>query len=160
MCKSHLTISVVYARQGMAEAHLDIGLAALDDALQAVGDRWTLLVLASLLDGPARFGDLRDALPGIAPNILSARLRALESRGLVVARPYCRRPPRFSYELTAAAAELAGALRLLAGWGARQAEGGGALRHEVCGTPLEARLWCPSCEAPVDLADAPDVDYA
>lgn len=144
----------------MAEAQLDVALAALDDALRAVGDRWTLLVLAALLEGPARFGDLREALPGIAPNILSARLRALEDRGLVVARPYCRRPPRFSYEPTAAAAELAGALRLLAGWGARHAEGGGGLRHEVCGTPLEARLWCPSCEAPVSLGDAPDVDYA
>ncbi len=64
------------------------------------------------------------------------------------------------HEPTAAAAELAGALRLLAGWGARHAEGGGALRHEVCGTPLEARLWCPSCEAPVDLGDASDIDYA
>lgn len=144
----------------MAEAQLDVSLAALDDALQAVGDRWTLLVLAALLEGPARFGDLREALPGIAPNILSARLRALEARGLVVARPYCRRPPRFSYEPTASAAELTGALRLLAGWGARYAEGGGALRHEVCGTSLEARLWCPTCEAPVALGDAPDVDYA
>ncbi len=64
-------------------------------------------MLAALLEGPARFGDLREALPGIAPNILAARLRALEGRGLVVARPYCRRPPRFSYEPTAAAAELA-----------------------------------------------------
>lgn len=144
----------------MAEAQLDATLAALDDALQLVGDRWTLLVLAALLEGPARFGDLREVLPGIAPNILSARLRALEGRGLVVARPYSRRPPRFSYELTAAAAELADALRLLAGWGARHAEGGGALRHEVCGTALQARLWCPSCETPVDPLDAPDVDYA
>lgn len=144
----------------MAEAQLDATLAALDDALQLVGDRWTLLVLAALLEGPARFGDLREVLPGIAPNILSARLRALEGRGLVVARPYSRRPPRLRYELTAAAAELADALRLLAGWGARHAEGGGALRHEVCGTALQARLWCPSCQAPVDPRDAPDVDYA
>lgn len=144
----------------MPDPPLDVALAALDDALQAVGDRWTLLVLAALLDGPARFGDLREALPAIAPNILSARLRTLAARGLVVARPYSRRPPRFSYELSAAAGELAGALRLLADWGSRHAEGGRALRHEACGTPLEARLWCPACAQPVEPGEAPDVHYA
>lgn len=135
-------------------------MAALSDALEAVGDRWTLLVIASLLDGPARFGDLQAALPGAAPNVLSARLRALEGRGLVVARPYSERPPRSVYELAEPARELAGALRLLAGWGARQTGGSDPPRHEVCGTPLEARFWCPSCEEPVEAGEAPDVHFA
>src|SRR3954447_2375912 len=91
----------------------------LDAALAAVGDRWTLLVVEALLDGPKRFGDLQTALPGIAPNILAARLRQLAERALVVATPYQERPPRFVYELTAAARELDGALQLLADWGAR-----------------------------------------
>ena len=91
----------------------------LDAALAAVGDRWTLLVVEALLDGPKRFGDLQTALPGIAPNILTARLRQLTERALVVATPYQERPPRFVYELTAAARELDGALQLLADWGAR-----------------------------------------
>jgi DNA-binding HxlR family transcriptional regulator len=91
----------------------------LDAALAAVGDRWTLLVVEALLDGPKRFGDLQAALPGIAPNILTARLRQLTERALVVATPYQERPPRFVYELTAAARELDGALQLLADWGAR-----------------------------------------
>ena len=50
-------------------------------ALDAVGDRWTLLIVESLLDGPRRFGDLQDELPRIAPNVLSQRLRRLEGRG-------------------------------------------------------------------------------
>ena len=58
---------------------------------------------------------------GIAPNVLSRRLRHLEHEGLVVATPYSRRPLRLAYELTAAGRELAGALRLLAAWGARRA---------------------------------------
>ena len=91
----------------------------LDAALAAVGDRWTLLVVEALLDAPRRFGDLQDALPGIAPNILTARLRQLSERALVVATPYQERPPRFVYELTAAARELDGPLRMLADWGAR-----------------------------------------
>jgi hypothetical protein len=65
---------------------------------------------------------------------------------LVVARPYSQRPPRFVYELTTAGQELAGALRLIAGWGARNAEGALGPQHAVCGTPMEARWWCPTCE--------------
>ena len=123
---------------------------ALAEALERVGDRWTLLVIEALLDGPRRFGDLKDGVPGIAPNILTQRLRHLERQALVVARPYSERPPRFVYELSSAGAELAGALRLLADWGARQAESAEPLRHTACGTALEARWWCPSCESPVD----------
>ena len=122
-------------------------LAALANALERVGDRWSLLVIAALLDGPKRFGELQEELPGIAPNILSQRLRQLERDAVLVARPYSERPPRFEYELTSAGQELAGVLRLLAGWGARDV--GGEVRHSVCGTPLEARWWCPTCEQPV-----------
>src|SRR5881275_1739072 len=92
-------------------------------ALDSVGDRWTLLLVEALLDGPRRFGDLEEGLQGIAPNVLSQRLRRLEGEGLAIADPYSERPPRFVYELTAAGRELAGALRLLADWGARHREG-------------------------------------
>ena len=123
---------------------------ALAEALERVGDRWTLLVVEALLDGPLRFGDLQEAVGGIAPNILTQRLRHLERQALVMARPYSERPPRFVYEITSGGHELAGALRLLADWGARQAESAEPLRHSLCGTELEARWWCPSCQLPVD----------
>lgn len=121
----------------------------LADALARVGDRWTLLVVAALLDGPRRFNELQEELDGIAPNVLSARLKHLTEQGLLVAEPYSHRPPRFVYDLTESGRELAGALRLLADWGARTG-GGEPYRHEACGTVLEARWWCPSCEAVVD----------
>jgi DNA-binding HxlR family transcriptional regulator len=132
--------------------------AALADALETVGDRWTLLVIAALLDGPKRFGDLQHELPGIAPNILTQRLRQLERDALLVARPYSERPPRFVYELSSAGRELAGVLRLLAGWGARNA--GGDVRHSVCGTPMEARWWCPTCEQPVTDEEGEELHFA
>ena len=119
-------------------------------ALDSVGDRWTLLLIEALLDGPRRFGDLQQSVPGIAPNVLTQRLRRLEGESLVLAQPYSERPERFVYELTASGHELAGALRLLADWGARHAESAEPLRHADCGTALEARWWCPSCEAPVE----------
>ena len=53
----------------------------LAEALARVGDRWTLLVVEALLDGPRRFGDLQGDVAGIAPNILTQRLRHLEREG-------------------------------------------------------------------------------
>jgi DNA-binding HxlR family transcriptional regulator len=134
--------------------------AALAQALDRVGDRWTLLVIAALLEGPKRFGELQEELPGIAPNILTQRLRALEGHALVVARPYSERPPRFEYELTTAGQELAGVLRLLASWGARGSDQESEIRHSVCDTPLEARWWCPTCEAPVGEDEGEELHFA
>jgi DNA-binding HxlR family transcriptional regulator len=133
---------------------------ALARALAEVGDRWTLLLVAALLDGPRRFGDLQEEVRGIAPNVLIQRLRALERNALVIARPYSERPPRFVYELTAPGQELAGALRMMAGWGARNAEGAAAPRHAVCGTPMEARWWCPTCERPVGDDESEELHFA
>ena len=109
------------------------------------------MLVASLLDGPRRFGELQERLSGIAPNVLSQRLRQLENQRLVLATPYSDRPRRFLYELAQAGHELAGALRLLTDWGARHAGGTAAptRRHEACGTPLEARWYCPTCQEPV-----------
>ena len=138
----------------------DDAMGGLADALRTVGDRWTLLVVAALLDGPRRFGELQSEVAGIAPNVLTQRLRALERNALVIARPYSERPPRFVYELSDSGRELAGALRLLAGWGARNSEGSAAPRHSVCGTPMEARWWCPTCERPVGDDEGEELHYA
>src|SRR4029077_326549 len=64
------------------------GPSPLAAALAAVGDRWTLLVVEALLEGPRRFNELQDEVTGIAPNILSDRLRRLEQEGLAIAQPY------------------------------------------------------------------------
>jgi DNA-binding HxlR family transcriptional regulator len=129
-------------------------------ALDSVGDRWTLLLVEALLEGPRRFGDLQEQLPRIAPNVLTQRLRRLEGEGLVVAEPYSERPQRYVYELTASGHELAGALRLLADWGARHRESGEPPRHDACGTPVEARWWCPTCEGPIDQAETGGLHFA
>jgi DNA-binding HxlR family transcriptional regulator len=122
----------------------------LAEALIRVGDRWTLLIVQALLAGPRRFNELLEEIPGIAPNILSERLKRLERDALLVSRPYIERPPRAAYELTAEGMELAGALRLLAHWGARHAVAAEAPRHATCGTPFEARWYCPTCDHLVD----------
>lgn len=135
-------------------------VSALDAALHRVGDRWSLLLVEALLVGPRRFGELLERLEGLAPNILSSRLKALEAEGVLAARPYSRRPYRVAYALTASGAELAGALRLLAQWGALGSTGVAApLHHVTCGTAVEARWWCATCARVVDDDEAPDLDF-
>jgi DNA-binding HxlR family transcriptional regulator len=132
---------------------------ALAEALDAVGDRWTLLIVASLMSGAKRFGELERELGGIAPNVLSHRLRRLTEQRLVLAEPYSRRPERFVYELTEAGRGLAGTLRLLTHWGARQTGNAPAV-HATCGNPLEAVWFCPACQEPVADDEADELDYA
>jgi DNA-binding HxlR family transcriptional regulator len=137
---------------------------ALAAAADAVGDRWSLLVVSRLLAGPRRFGELLAELDGLAPNILATRLARLESDGLVVGEPYSTRPVRHSYRLTAAGAELSGPLRMLAGWGARRHASSAAAAgprpavpaHDRCGTPLDARWFCPNCDEVVDAPWSPE----
>jgi DNA-binding HxlR family transcriptional regulator len=119
-------------------------------ALDRVGDRWSLLVVEALLQGPRRFGEIVEAVGGIAPNILAARLRRLERTGVVVSRPYEHRPVRLEYGLTVDGRELASAIRLLADWGGRHGDAAEVIRHDACGTALEARWWCPTCREALD----------
>lgn len=133
---------------------------ALDAALERVGDRWSLLVVEALLAGPRRFNDLLAAVPGIAANILTDRLRRLEAGRVITARPYSQRPPRVAYGLTDDGRELAGVLRLLATWGAGGSDAAETLRHLACGSALEARWFCPTCARPVDEDEASSLRYA
>jgi DNA-binding HxlR family transcriptional regulator len=139
---------------GPVQAPVPPAASALDAALGRVGDRWSLLVVAVLLAGPRRFNDLLDEVGGIAPNVLSSRLKQLEQHGVVVSAPYSRRPVRLRYQLTGAGMALADALRVLARWGAADGRAGGmagmAASHDACGTALETRWYCPTCARVVD----------
>lgn len=86
-------------------------------AMDVVGDRWTMLVLRELFFAPKRFTDLEARLDGIAPNLLSRRLRELEARGLVRRRRLD--PPAAStvYEATPQARGLRTAMLELSKWG-------------------------------------------
>ena len=129
-------------------------------ALDVVGDRWTLQIVAGLLDGPRRFGELSVSMPGIAPNVLTGRLRQLERQGVVTATPYSRRPLRLTYALSQSGRELHGTLALLSAWGTRTSSVHEGPSHASCGTQLEARLYCSTCEHPVDDFEAETLHWA
>jgi DNA-binding HxlR family transcriptional regulator len=90
------------------------GIAA---ALDRVGDRWTLLILRELSFGQQRFTDLRTALPGIASNLLTERLRDLEDSGLVEQRELPAPAARTVYVLTDDGRTIVPVLRALARFG-------------------------------------------
>jgi len=113
--------------------------------LELIGDRWTLLVIRDLLSGTRRFQDLLGSLEGIAPNILSDRLRLMEEHGLVSRRQYSEHPPRAEYELTAKGKELGVVVAALAAWGTQHVYKRASLVHAGCGRPVKLGYFCPDC---------------
>ena len=73
---------------------------AVSEVLARVGDKWTVLVVSTLGDGPKRFNELRKALGSISQRMLTLTLRALERDGLVTRTVFPTIPPRVDYELT------------------------------------------------------------
>ncbi len=122
-------------------------------SLEVVGDRWTLLVVRDLLSGPRRFQDFLGTLPGIAPNILSARLKLMEEHGLIVREFYSEHPPRARYVLTEKGRELGMVVGALAAWGGRHVHRETRLVHAGCGHPVSVGYYCPDCGEGVRGAD-------
>ena len=95
-------------------------------ALDLVGDRWTILILRELLGGPARFQELRNGLPGIAPNLLTERLRRMEADGIV---RRLQSGETVLYAVTDSGEAIRTAIEELGMWGARMGRAGPAT-HE------------------------------
>ena len=116
-------------------------------ALDVVGDRWTLLIVRELLtQGPCRYTDLKNGLPGIATNLLSDRLRELEAAGLVRREEAAPPVATTLFHLTEAGAELEPVLDALGGWGMRymtQPDDGDEFRSHWFAFPVSLFLQRP-----------------
>ena len=86
-------------------------------ALDIVGDRWTLLIVRDLFLGRRRFSDLLAASPGIPPRLLSGRLKRLEQHGLIERVIYSEYPLRAEYRLTGEGLTLEPVLAAMLTWG-------------------------------------------
>jgi len=95
---------------------------AVREILNRVGDKWSVLVIVLLADGPKRFSELRRAIEGISQRMLTLTLRGLERDGLVTRTLYPTIPPRVDYELTRLGRTLLGPVQTLAAW---------AVKHRV-----------------------------
>jgi DNA-binding HxlR family transcriptional regulator len=85
-------------------------------AVELIADKWTVVVLYGLSEGPVRHGELIDLIGGISRKMLTQTLRRLESHGLVGRHVYAEVPPRVEYELTTLGATLIDPIRVLTEW--------------------------------------------
>ncbi|MGF6494665.1 DNA-binding HxlR family transcriptional regulator [Luteibacter sp. 621] len=118
---------------------LSSGTCPISRALALVGDAWSALILRDASRGMTQFDQFRTSL-GIAPNILSRRLKALTEAGVLEKRRYSERPPRDEYILTPAGIDFLPILAAMGEWGRRH-NGAGELSQLVnpaTGAPVEA----------------------
>jgi len=96
---------------------------AIADILSRIGDKWTVLIVVTLGDGPRRFNEIKRMLKGISQRMLTLTLKGLERDGLVTRTVTPTIPPRVDYELTELGLDLLGPVGELGAW---------ARRHESC----------------------------
>ena len=89
------------------------------EAAKLFGDKWMLIILRDLADGPRRFTELEHSGEGISPSMLAARLRELEHRGIVERTSYNEIPPRVVYNLTEKGRQALPVVDALRAYGAR-----------------------------------------
>jgi DNA-binding HxlR family transcriptional regulator len=99
--------------------HVPEDCRAISEVLDRVGDKWSVLIVATLGDGPKRFNELRRAIASISQRMLTLTLRGLERDGLVTRTMFPTIPPRVDYELTALGCSLLTPVNALGAW-ARQ----------------------------------------
>jgi DNA-binding HxlR family transcriptional regulator len=84
--------------------------------LDRLGDKWTVLVIGALADGPLRFTELRARIGAVTAKVLTQTLRALERDGLLTRTVHAAVPPRVDYELTPLGQSLRAPVDALRGW--------------------------------------------
>jgi DNA-binding HxlR family transcriptional regulator len=117
--------------------------------LDLFGDRWTLLLVRELLLGKTRYQEFMAALPGVSPNLLSARLKTLEKEGLVRREQYVEHPRRMEYRLTEEGKKVKFLIAVLIHWGSRHFGIKKTLVHEKCGKSIDIQYHCPHCDTVV-----------
>jgi DNA-binding HxlR family transcriptional regulator len=122
-------------------------------ALSVVGDPWTLLLVRDAFLGLRRFDQFEASL-GLSPPLLAARLQKLVEEGVLMRRPYQRKPLRHEYRLTERGRDLYPVIASLLAWGDRWMHGGRPppvrLLHRTCGRPAAPHLACSACGAPLE----------
>jgi len=114
--------------------HVPEDCRAASEVLGRVGDKWTVLVVSTLGNGPMRFNELRRALGSISQRMLTLTLRALERDGLLTRTVFPIVPPRVDYELTRLGRSLLEPVNALALWARRNRAGIQDARRRFDGT--------------------------
>ncbi|RZJ32222.1 MAG: transcriptional regulator [Brevundimonas sp.] len=141
------------ASQGAPKTRL-VPKSSLNRALNALGDRWSLLIVQEAFLGATRFEEFHERLGG-ARSTLSSRLQALERHGILEKRPHKDEGARMAYHLTPRGLDLFDSMILMWGWGVRWGVAGRraptVFLHTVCGKPMLPEVRCSSCGEPMTL---------
>ena len=96
--------------------HVTGNCMAVHEVLSQIGDKWTVLIVRSLNDGPRRFSELKREVEGISQRMLTLNLKTLERDGFITRTVYPTVPPRVDYELTPLGHSLSEPLGVIAQW--------------------------------------------
>ncbi len=127
------------------------------NALEVVGERWSLLIVRDVMNRHRRFDELQKSL-GIARNTLAARLQRLLDEDILERRAYQHNPERHEYFLTEKGLDLWPALIALLAWGDRHSPSPAGppmlIVHKGCGGPVSDRGICEECGELLHARDA------
>jgi DNA-binding HxlR family transcriptional regulator len=115
-------------------------------ALNIIGDKWTLLILRQIMMGHDTYSDILQNLEGIPTNLLSDRLKTLAEDELIMLKLYQEHPPRYRYIMTESGMDLTDVFNSIILWGERNLKKcHKKLTHSECGHKIEMAYYCPTC---------------
>jgi DNA-binding HxlR family transcriptional regulator len=127
---------------------------SLAQALNVIGDKWTLLILHEIMLGNNTYKQLQDRLEGIPTNLLSERLKCLEQNKLLKCELYQAHPPRYQYLLTDSSMDLSDVFNSLLMWGDKNLEKcHKQLKHKACDHKIVHQYYCPHCNKVIEKED-------
>lgn len=128
--------------------------------LNVIGDKWSLLILHGILNGFETYKDIQDNLKGIPTNLLSERLKTLETHELLIRELYQTHPPRYKYKLTEKGLDLKDIIYSIILWGQKYLETcNKSLVHHDCNSNIEHNYYCPVCNKNIDINELKIQDF-
>lgn len=122
--------------------------------LNIIGDKWTLLILHQILIGKETYKDILDNLVGLPTNLLSERLKSLETDELIERTLYQDHPPRYKYTLTEKGYDLDDIFTSIILWGEKHLNKCyKKIVHKDCNHSIEHMYYCPHCDKKIKIDD-------
>lgn len=96
---------------------MELPACPVETTLMIIGDKWKVLILRDLMNGTKRFGELKKSIGSVSQKVLTAQLRDMEEKALLIRKVYAEVPPRVEYTLTETGYSLKPVLDAMQNWG-------------------------------------------
>lgn len=140
-------------RKGSVKVKIQYNLPCnIAQTLNIIGDRWSLLILYQLFIGHDTYKEIQDSLDGIPTNLLSERLKTMESDELITRNLYQSHPPRYKYSLTEKGYDLQDVFNSIILWGEKYLNTCyKKLVHKDCNNSIEHKYYCTQCNKSITI---------